>query len=151
MFWKDILMQFGKSNEEDNSSTSGWVFMFRRGAILWASKKQTCVANSTMCSEFISLASASKEAEWLRNVMYEIPLLVKPISTVAIHSDSDLALNKAYSQTYNGKSRHIAQRHSLVHDPIKGRVIFVDYVNTKLNKADQFTEPLNKNSLEFSA
>ena len=84
-------------------------------------------------------------------VKYEIPLLVKPISLVAIHSDSDSTLNRAYSQTYNGKSRHIALRHSLVHDLIKGRVISVDYVNTKLNMADQFTKPLSRNSFEFSA
>ena len=131
------------SNKEDNSSTSGWVFMFGGGAISWASKKQTCVADSTMCSEFIALASASKEAEWLRNLMNEIPLLVKPISPLAIHSDSDSALKRAYSQTYNGKSRPIALRHSLVHDLIKGRVISIDYANTKLNMADQFTKPFS--------
>ena len=83
--------------------------------------------------------------------MYEIPLLVKSISPVAIHSESDSALNRAYSQTYNGKSRHIALKHSLVHDLIKGRLISVDYVNTTLNMADQFTKPLSRNSLEFSA
>ena len=45
------------SNKEDNSSSSGWVFMFGGGAISWASKKQTCVADSTMCSEFIAFVS----------------------------------------------------------------------------------------------
>ena len=104
-----------------------------------------------MCFELIALASASKEAEWLRNLKYEITLLIKPISPVAIHCDSDSALNKAYSQTYNGKSRHISLRHSLVHDLIKGSVISVDYVNTKINMPDQFTKPLSRNSIELSA
>ncbi|GJY21389.1 zinc finger, CCHC-type containing protein [Tanacetum coccineum] len=31
------------SNTEDNSSTSSWVFFLGRGAISWASKKQTCI------------------------------------------------------------------------------------------------------------
>ena len=77
--------------------------------------------------------------------------MIKPISSVALHCDSDLAFNKAYSQRYNGKSRYITLRHSLVHDLIKGSVISVDYVNTKINMPDQFTKPLSRNSIELSA
>ncbi|GJU99230.1 zinc finger, CCHC-type containing protein [Tanacetum coccineum] len=36
------------SNTEDNSSTSGWVFLLGGGAISWASKKQTCITGLTM-------------------------------------------------------------------------------------------------------
>ena len=48
------------TNEEDNSSTSRWVFVYGGGAISWSSKKQTCIADSTMASEFIAIASAGK-------------------------------------------------------------------------------------------
>ncbi|GJX75815.1 zinc finger, CCHC-type containing protein, partial [Tanacetum coccineum] len=51
------------SNTEENSSTSGWVFLLGGGAISWASKKQTCITGSTMESEFVALAAAGKEAE----------------------------------------------------------------------------------------
>ncbi|KAJ9561672.1 hypothetical protein OSB04_006832 [Centaurea solstitialis] len=37
--------------EEDRSSTTGWVFLLGGGTISWASKKQTCITNSTMESE----------------------------------------------------------------------------------------------------
>ncbi|GJT09610.1 zinc finger, CCHC-type containing protein [Tanacetum coccineum] len=57
---------------EDSSSTSGWVFLLGGGAISWASKKQTCITGSTMESEFVALAAAGKEAEWLRNLIHEI-------------------------------------------------------------------------------
>ena len=70
------------TNEEDNSSTSCWVFVYGRGAISWSSKKQSCIA-----AEFIVLASTANEAEWLRNHMFEICLLLKPISPVAIHAN----------------------------------------------------------------
>ncbi|GJV15188.1 zinc finger, CCHC-type containing protein [Tanacetum coccineum] len=62
------------NNMEDHSSTSGWVFLLGGGAISWASKKQTCITSSTMESEFVALAAAGNEAEWLRNLVYEIPL-----------------------------------------------------------------------------
>ncbi|XP_074328024.1 secreted RxLR effector protein 161-like [Apium graveolens] len=56
------------SNKEDHSSTSGWVFLLRGGAISWTSKKQSCITDSMMESEFVALSAASKEAEWLRIV-----------------------------------------------------------------------------------
>ncbi|XP_071686991.1 secreted RxLR effector protein 161-like [Rutidosis leptorrhynchoides] len=91
------------TNMEDHSSTSGWVFLLGGGAISWASKKQTCITNSTMEYEFVPLAAAGKEAEWLRDLIYEISLWPKPISTVSIRCDSAATLAKAYSQVYNGK------------------------------------------------
>ncbi|KAK9078203.1 hypothetical protein SSX86_002260 [Deinandra increscens subsp. villosa] len=94
------------TNSEDYSSTSGWVFLLGGGAISWASKKQTCITHSTMESEFVALDAAGKEADWLRNLIYEIPLWPKPISPISIRCDSVATLAKAYSQTYNGKSRH---------------------------------------------
>nr|GFB32264.1 zinc finger, CCHC-type [Tanacetum cinerariifolium] len=51
------------NNTEDHSSTSGWVFLLGGGAISWASKKQTCITDSIMKSEFVALAAAGKEAE----------------------------------------------------------------------------------------
>nr|GFC92110.1 zinc finger, CCHC-type [Tanacetum cinerariifolium] len=90
------------NNMKDHSSTSGWVFLLGGGgAISWVSKKQTCITSSTMESEFMALAAAGNEAEWLRNLVYEIPLWPKPISTISIRCDSAVTLAKAYSQVYN--------------------------------------------------
>ncbi|GKE12452.1 zinc finger, CCHC-type containing protein [Tanacetum coccineum] len=41
---------------------------------LWASKKQTCITGSTIEFEFVALAAARKVAEWLRNLIHEIPI-----------------------------------------------------------------------------
>nr|GFB84269.1 zinc finger, CCHC-type [Tanacetum cinerariifolium] len=74
---------------EDSSSTSGWVFLLGGGAISWASKKQTCITGSNMESKFVALAAASKEAEWLRNLIHEISIWPKPIAPISIRCDSD--------------------------------------------------------------
>ncbi|GJV37374.1 zinc finger, CCHC-type containing protein [Tanacetum coccineum] len=99
----DIAYAMGKlsswiTNSEDHTSTTGWVFSLGGGAISWASKKQTCITDSTMEAEFVDLAAAGKEAEWLRNLIYEIPLWPKPISSIFIHCDSATTLAKAYCQ-----------------------------------------------------
>ena len=36
------------TSASDNKSTSWWIFTIAGGAISWASKKQTCIAHSTM-------------------------------------------------------------------------------------------------------
>ena len=69
-----------------------------------------------MESEFVALAPAGKETEWLRNLIYEIPLWSKPIVPLLIHCDSAVTLAKAYSQVYNGMSRHLGVRHSMIRD-----------------------------------
>ncbi|GKA02651.1 zinc finger, CCHC-type containing protein [Tanacetum coccineum] len=93
----DIALQW-ISNTEDNLSTSGWVFLLGR-------------------------AAAGKEAEWLRNLILEIPLWSKPIAPISIRCDSAATLAKAYSQMYNGKTRHLGVRHNMIRELIMNGVV----------------------------
>jgi hypothetical protein len=77
---------------------SGWVFTLGRGAISWASKKQTCISYSTMESEFIALAATEKEAEWLRNMLLDIKLWPQPMPAISLHCDSEATMSRAYSK-----------------------------------------------------
>nr|GEX55332.1 fimbrin-1-like [Tanacetum cinerariifolium] len=83
------------------------------GAILWASKKQTCITGFNVEYKFVALAAAGKKAEWLRNLIHEIPIWSKPIAPISIRCDSAPIMVRAYSQIYNGKSRHLGVRHSM--------------------------------------
>ncbi|CAL9001609.1 unnamed protein product, partial [Prunus brigantina] len=97
-----ILAKFGKypsvlegysdanwiSDTRDSYSTSGYVFTLGAAAISWKSTKQTCIARSTMESEFISLDKVGEEAEWLRNFLEDIPNWPKPVPAICIHCDS---------------------------------------------------------------
>ncbi|GKC35041.1 zinc finger, CCHC-type containing protein [Tanacetum coccineum] len=56
---------------EDSSSTSGW---------------------------FVALVAAGKEAEWLRNLIHEIPIWPKLIAPITIRCDSAPTMAMAYSQ-----------------------------------------------------
>ena len=80
-----------------------------------------------MAAEFIALASGSKEAEWLRNLLLEIPVWPKPMPPISVHCDGQSTLPQAYNQVYNGKSRHIGLRHSLVRQMLTERVITIDF------------------------
>ena len=58
----------------DSLSSTSHIFTLICGAICWKSKKQTIIVNSTMETKLIVLASDSEEANWLRDLLYEIPL-----------------------------------------------------------------------------
>ena len=42
---------------------SSYIYLLGGGAVSWASKKQTCISDSTMAAEFVALAAASKKAK----------------------------------------------------------------------------------------
>jgi len=48
---------------------SGYVISLAGGAIFWFSKKQSCVAASTMEAEYISMAEVSKEVLWIMTLL----------------------------------------------------------------------------------
>nr|GEV48192.1 zinc finger, CCHC-type [Tanacetum cinerariifolium] len=102
------------SNTEDNSSTSGWVFLLG--------------------------GAASKEAEWLKNLLLKIPLWSKPIAPISIRYDNATTLAKAYSQMYNGKSGHLGVRHNIIRELITNGVIFIEFVTSQQNLADHLTK-----------
>nr|GFD20275.1 zinc finger, CCHC-type [Tanacetum cinerariifolium] len=78
-----------------------------------------------MESDFVAFAAAGKEAEWVRNLIHEIPIWSKPIEPISIRCDSAPTMAKAYSQIYNGKSRHLGVRHIMVRELIKNGVISI--------------------------
>ena len=131
----------------DNKSTSGWIFTLGGGAVSWASKKQTCITHSTMESEFIALAAAGKEAEWLRNLLLDIKLWPQPMSAILLHCDSEATMSRAFSKIYNGKSRHVSLRHEYIRQLISDGIITVVYVKSQNNLADPLTKGLSRDKI----
>ncbi|GKB27147.1 zinc finger, CCHC-type containing protein [Tanacetum coccineum] len=131
----DIAFTVGKLS-------SGWVFLLGGGAISWASKKQTCITGLYIESEFVALAAAGKKAEWLRNLILEIPLWSKHITPISIRYDSAATLAKAYSQMYNGKSRHLGVRHNMIRELITNGVVSIEFVRSQQNLVEHLMKEL---------
>lgn len=135
------------SDTQDSKSTSGYVFTIGGGAVSWKSSRQTCIARSTMESEFIALDKAGEEAEWLRNFLEDIPCWNKPVPAVTIHCDSTSAIARAQNSMYNGKSRHIRRRHNTIRQLISNGIISIDHVRSKENLADPLTKGINRDQM----
>ncbi|RVW74433.1 Retrovirus-related Pol polyprotein from transposon TNT 1-94 [Vitis vinifera] len=132
------------SDSLESKSTSEYIFNLGGAAISWKSSKQTCIARSTMESEFIALDNAGEEAEWLRNFLEDIPIWLKPVTPICIHCDSQKALARAKNAVYNGKSRHIRRRHNTIKQLLSNGVITTDFVKLKDNIADPLTKGLSR-------
>ena len=139
------------SDNDEIQSTSGYVFTLAGGAISWKSSKQTCIAKSTMESEFIALELAGQEAEWIRSLLADIPLWGKPAPSVSMRFDSHAAIGVANNQAYNGKRRHIRLRHAIVKSLIKNNVLSLEYVKSEMNIADPLTKGLCRKMVMISA
>ena len=63
---------------------------------------------------------------------------------VCIHCDSQLAIGRAQSNMYNGKSRHICRRHNSIRKLLSTGVVTIEYVKYKENIANSLTKGLNR-------
>ena len=132
------------SDTKDSKSTSGYVFTLGGAAVSWKSMKQTCIARSTMESEFIALDKAGEEAEWLRHFLEDIPMWPKPVPAICMHCDSQSAIDRAQNHMYNSKSRDIRRRHNTIRQLLSNGIISIDYIKSKENIADPLTKGLTK-------
>ena len=100
--------------------------------------------------EFIALNKCGEEAEWLRHFLENIPRWPKYVPPICIHCDSQSAIGRARNNMYNGKSRHINNRHNTIRQLLSIGIISLDYVRSRDNIADPLTKWLNKELVEKS-
>ena len=127
---------------DDRKSTSGYVFLSAEGAILWGSKKQSCVALSTAEAEYIALSMATQESTWLNTLMSQIGAINDHEYTV-IFEDNQSTICLANGQG-SKRSKHIDIKYHFIQDKIANGEIIVQYCDTNDMIADIFTKPLAK-------
>jgi len=101
-----------------------------------------------MESEFVALEKAGTKAEWLRNLLIDIPIWKRPASSVSIHCDNQATIVRAKNKIYNEKSRHIRLRHKIVKQLLDDGIISLNYVRSELNISDPFIKPLGRKLVE---
>ena len=102
--------------------------------------------------ELTALDTTGVEAEWLRELLMDLPVIEKPIPGISMNCDNQTMITKVNSSKDNMKStRHVKRRLKSVRKLRKSRVIALDYVHTSKNLADQFTKGLSCNEIESAS
>jgi hypothetical protein len=122
------------SNADELYVTSGYTFLLGGGAVSWKSCKHTVLTESTMKAELTALDTAGAEAEWLREVLMDLPVMEKPIPAISMNCDNQTVITKVNSSRDNMKStRHVKRRLKSIRKLRNSRVIVLDYVHTSKN------------------
>nr|CAH65871.1 OSIGBa0103I21.4 [Oryza sativa] len=117
------------SDADGIKATSGYVFTLGGGAVSWKSCKQTILTRSTMEAELTALDTATVEAEWLRELLMDLPVVEKPMPAILMNCDNQTVIIKVNSSKDNMKSsRHIKRRLKSVRKQKNSGVIALDYV-----------------------
>jgi hypothetical protein len=137
------------SDTDEIYATSGYVFSLGGGAVSWKSCKQTILTRSTMEAELTTLDTASLEAEWLRELLMDLPVAEKHVPTISMTYDNQTMIIKINSSKDNMKStRHIKRRLKSIRKLRNFGVIALDYVHTSKNLGDKFTKGLSHSVID---
>ena len=97
-----------------------------------------------MEAKLIALVSASEETNWLRDLLYKIPLWEKPIPTILIHCDNTATIGRIKNRYYNSKSKPIRRKNRTVRSYLSSGIITMDYIKSNDNLTNPFTKALAK-------
>ncbi|KAK2965259.1 hypothetical protein RJ640_015757 [Escallonia rubra] len=103
---------------DEHKSTSGYAFLLSNGAISWSSKKQSCIALSTMESEYVACSVAVQEVVWLKRFLQQLEIVPHVTDPMTIYCDSMAALGYAKDPKYHGKTKHIETRYQFIRDRV---------------------------------
>ena len=102
-----------------------------------------------MEAELTALDTATIEAEWLRELLMDFPIVEKPIPAILMNCDNQTVIVKVNSSEDNMKlSRHVKRRLKSVRKLRNSGVIALDYVQMAKKLVDQFTKGLSRNVID---
>ena len=121
---------------------TGYVFVFGRGAVSWASKRQPTVALSTTEAEYMALSAAVKEGMWLRRLIEELGMEKDGPLQINVDNQSCIALAK--NPEYHARTKHIDVQHHFSREKVEEGVVELSYCSTNKMVADVLTKALPK-------
>lgn len=131
-------------DKQTRKSVSGFVCFHAGNPIAWHSRKQNCVALSSMEAEYISASSAAQELVNLKGVVSEF----SENQTVILKVDNLSAISMVKNFENSKRSKHIEIRYHFIRDLYLKKEILIEYVNSNQNYADMFTKALGKIKFE---
>ena len=122
-------------------STTGLVYTFCGGAIVYKSKTQSLTAGSSTEAEFIAAHHAAKIAKYLRMVLKQLGYEQR--GPTVIHIDNLSALNIINNNTSpTDRTRHLDLRYFAIQDWREDGDIIMEHIPGVINPSNDLTKPL---------
>jgi hypothetical protein len=138
------------NDSTDSKSVTGSVITLAGAAVVYVSRKQSLVGQSTTEVEYIAAAETAKNVIWIRELLEEMQL---PIPTpTRLWVDNQSAIMVAARTSAHGRTKHIRLRYHFLQDEVASGTLHLDYINTKAQLADILTKALvEKQFIELRA
>jgi hypothetical protein len=105
-----------------------------------------------MEAELATLDTSTVEADWLRELLMDLPIVEKHLPSILMNCDNQAVIVKVDSSNDSMKSsRHIKKQLKFVRKMRNSEVITLDYIHTEKNLADPFTKRLSHNVIDTAS
>jgi hypothetical protein len=121
-------------------STSGLLCKVNGAPVIWRSKLQTIVAQSTAEAEFVSASMAVREILWLHKLLWVLSTQRQSIPLLC-DNESALRLMDTEHNKVCARSKHIDLQYWFIVDHIMKKDIVAKFVASNDMLADCFTKP----------
>jgi hypothetical protein len=102
--------------------------------------------------ELAALDTTTVEADWLCELLMDLPIIKKPLPAILMNCDNQTVIVKIDSSNDNMKSsRHIKRRLQSVRKMRNSGVITLDYIHTEKNLSDPFTKGQSCNMIDAAS
>jgi hypothetical protein len=125
---------------DTSKSTSGIVVYALGNLVIWKSKKQTLVAQSTMQAEMIATAYGKVQVDWLKDVISEIGFGIGIAKQIL--NDGLNCITTLNSGNFQSESRHLRLRFHSIHEAVAKRDLEIRHIPGTEMKADALTKAL---------
>ena len=134
-------IQDWREDKSRRRSTTGIVFTYCGGAIIYRSKTQTLTAGSSTEAEFIAAVTAAKLTRYLRCILKQLDEEQTEPTVIYIDNLSALKIiNDNCSPTE--RTRHMDLRFFSIQDWREDKSIIMKHIPGILNPSDDLTKPL---------
>ncbi|XP_065092439.1 uncharacterized protein LOC135713283 [Ochlerotatus camptorhynchus] len=121
-------------------STSGILFKYGGGCIMWASRRQSCVSLSSIEGEYAALSETCQEALWLRQLLRDLDESQNQPTIVMEDNQGCLAFVR--SDRVSRRSKHIDTKERFIQELCVRGEVQLEYCSTDKMQADILTKPL---------
>ncbi|XP_076657790.1 uncharacterized protein LOC143361943 [Halictus rubicundus] len=102
------------SNMDDRKSQTGYIFRLADAPITWESRRQRCVALSSVEAEYMALTEAIKEAVYLRSLLSELGMSEVDHGGTIVYCDNQGAQKLIKNPVFHSRTKHIDIRYHYI-------------------------------------
>lgn len=138
----EVYVDSSFANGSNRKSINGYIIFINKNLVHWKSRSSAMVCQSSTEAEFVAVAMAMKDVEWIFNMLLE---LRQKILVACVYSDNEAAIKIFKSHVSTARTKHMDYRLQYVKELFSQRYE-LRHVRSEDNIADMFTKSLGRNN-----